>query len=637
MKSNEGPKVPSGFLELALCIYKDACAKCIADVFDLRDVLTITSRVKEEGVSFLTITLPSFCRDFEQSLQYGYVDPTYFRNFRKNGSIPAFLQGMIGLLFDQETGRILDDKNNVFVDDCSVLVDSIRQICLAFKKVELPCTSKRVHRALVNFISIEQSNRLFSLPTEAKDDFSSVASVLWGTSMGNIRMDLLIPKHGPGTTAERIMGNQKYVWRRWHDRLEPFFPILDSAYTLGAIESQEFADVTIVLPDSEDPVRVVTVPKTLKGPRIIAIEPCCMQYAQQAIQSHLVKAIESSVLTSGHVNFRDQSINQCLAVIGSKTGQFATIDLSDASDRVPRDLALEMFRSNPDLLDAIDACRSTSAKMPDGQIISPLSKFASMGSALCFPVESMYFYTICVVALLKFHNLPVSYENIFNCSRGVYVYGDDIIVPSTCAIVVLDHLQKYNCKVNTSKTFLSGSFRESCGVDAYKGELVKPVYLGKIRPENKRQASELISWVETSNQFYLKGYWNTAQFMFAQCERVIGPMPYVSDLSAGLGRVSMLGYRSVERWNVDLQRFEMKCWMPNPVCRSDSIDGYSALMKSLMTLEKPNFKTVSSHNHLGIQEYAVWQLPVSRDEYHLERTAQHGAVALKRHWVPSLI
>lgn len=59
MKSNE-----SDFLELALCIYLDACAKCAVNS-DYRDLRYIRSRVKDEGVSFLTITLPTFSKDFE--------------------------------------------------------------------------------------------------------------------------------------------------------------------------------------------------------------------------------------------------------------------------------------------------------------------------------------------------------------------------------------------------------------------------------------------------------------------------------------------------------------------------------------------------------------------------------------------
>jgi hypothetical protein len=279
---------------------------------------------------------------------------------------------------------------------------------------------------------------------------------------------------------------------------------------------------------------------------------------------------------------------------------------------------MEMFRSNPDLQGAIEACRSTSAKLPNGAVIAPLRKFASMGSALCFPVEAMYFYTVCVVALLEAQNLPVTQRNIFKVSRGVHVYGDDIIVPSTYAITVLAYLQKYNCKVNTNKTFVSGCFRESCGEDAYAGESVKPVYVRKIVPKNRHQADCLVSWVSTANLFYLKGYWRSTTFLFNKLERILGPLPYVLATSPGLGRISYLGYQSAERWNEDLQRFEIKAWVPSPVYRTDKLEGYGALMKSFLNLRGRGDNSL---------------IPEVTDAHHLEHSALHGAVSLKRRWV----
>jgi len=123
-------------LEVAEAIYMDACSKCPADVCDLRDLETIKSRVKDEGVSFLTITLPNFCKDFERSLEAGYIDSKCFRSFRKHGSIPSFLKGMTSLIFDRETGRIYDDKDNPFASDVPNIIECVRQICLAFEKLE---------------------------------------------------------------------------------------------------------------------------------------------------------------------------------------------------------------------------------------------------------------------------------------------------------------------------------------------------------------------------------------------------------------------------------------------------------------------------------------------------------------------
>jgi len=643
----------SSYIELMEHVYIDASIKCTANVSDLRDLETIRSRVDSEGLSFLTITLPQFCKDFERSLENGIIDSTLFLGFKKNGSIPAFLQGMISQLFDQETGRIFSGKhpinagsNNdpvsgVVSSDFSTVVESVRQICLTFKKVEIACTPERVQAALDNFTEIELSFDQFSIPESETSKFLAVSDMLWHNLVSSCELSECQPKHGPGATADRISGNQKYRWQRWHDRLESYFPLLGNGYPTGLPElAKELEMVSIIPQSAEQPVKVTPVPKTLKGPRIIAIEPCCQQFVQQGIRDLLYRKIESYWLTRGHINFADQSVNQKLAMSSSSTGQLATIDLSDASDRVPLSLSLMMFRSNPDLQDAIEACRTSNAELPDGSIVGPLRKFASMGSALCFPVEAMYFYTICVMALLEIQNLPVSPRNIFNVSRGLYVYGDDIVVPAAYAVSVLDHLRKYNCKVNNAKTFYRGSFRESCGVDAFDGYEVTPTYLRQLCPENRQQADRLISWVATANLFYLKGYWRTTTFMFKRLERLLGNIPYVAGNSPALGRISYLGYRSASRWNDDLQCLEIKAYVPSPVYRKDKLDGYAALAKCLASSPVPNeradqadarrrWMSIASGDYTSVY-------PRSIDVRHLERSARHGAVTLKHRWVLSL-
>jgi len=624
----------SDYLEMVHSIYLDACAMCPADVSDLRDLKTIRSRVEHEGLSFLTITLPMFAKGFELALAHGKFDSswksTHFRGFRFRGPIPAFLQGMVSQLFDRETGRIYDDT---IIVKLAQVVDSVRQICLTFKKLELSCSPNRVQEAFDNFANIERSLSESIIPDEDAKRFRLVSSVLWDNDVYRLRDCVLLPKHGPGATADRIAGNGKYVHRSWYERLDNYFPLFETAYVSSAFQSEEVEHVTLLTKDQEYPVRVTPVPKTLKGPRIIAIEPVCMQYAQQALRSIIYDMIENSVMAAGHVNFRDQSVNQRLALNSSISGQLATIDLSDASDRVPRDLALDMFRAYPDFQGAIDACRSTSAILPDGRLISPLRKFASMGSALCFPIESMYFYTICVAALLEFHNLPVSSTNVFTVSRTVHVYGDDIIVPSDAAGIVLDYLQKYNCKVNSSKTFYSGMFRESCGTDAFAGTRVTPVYVRQVPPENKQHVQSLLSWSSTGNQFFRKGYIRTAEFLHQRCEKILRIYPEVSENSAGLGRNYRLGsVRPRKRFNRKFHAPEIRAWIPSPVYRIDKLSGYAALTKSLLKLASR--KTSSDiRNVLRDVDLTSFTFVIEEDPRHLERSALYGAVALKLRWV----
>jgi len=473
-----------------------------------------------------------------------------------------------------------------------------------------------------SFIENERSFNVFPLPREDDDFFKSTSSVLWDNIMGVLRLDMLVPRHGPGQTAERISGNRKYRWRFWHHRLEPYFPILDTGYPISIgeldFESKELKMVSMVHSDQETPARVILVPKTLKGPRLIACEPCCNQYTQQAIRRELYSLLDRYHVTSGHIEFTDQTINGKLALQSSRDGQLATIDLSDASDRVPVGYALYMFRSNPDLKDAIEACRSTKTSLPDNTLVNQ-RKFAPMGSALCFPVEAMYFYTLCVMALLKSHNLPVSHANVFKVSRDVYVYGDDILVPTDHVATVLEILAKYNCKINSNKTFYTGKFRESCGVDAYDGHNVTPVYVNRPRPRSRQQVKEILSWTAAGNHFQKKGYLRTASLLFRRVERILGKLPGIFENSPVLGRVSIWYLDPPKRWNKKYQRSEVLCWTQGQVFRTDRLDGYAALQKSLMKLE--GLKT----------------LDAPRDKLHLERSALHGEVALRRRWVPASI
>jgi len=631
-KVKVGRHVPfevQGLLDLVLHIYQDACTECAVNP-DPRDIKTICRRVEDEGLSFLTITLPTFCRDFERSLADKRIDSKSFQAFRKFRAIPAFLQGMLSLLFNGLTGELYDSPR-VHPDGIYSIVAAIRQICRCFNKLQTPCSPEREQRALEGFSDIEQSLAMFQVQDADLQDFDLVCRIMWDPLFLDFNPNELIPRHGPGVTSEGIRGNSKYLWKVWHERLEPYFPFLGFALPLGAANEEEFEKVTFVPPEAENPSRIISVPKTLKGPRIIAAEPVAAQYAQGSLQTYLYDKIESYWLTRRRINFRDQSINQRLAMIGSQTGEWSTLDLSDASDRVLNDVAMRMFAGNQLLLESIQACRTTQAQLPDGTIVGPLVKFASMGSALCFPVEAMYFYTICVVSLLRKHSLPFDLPSVLRVSRKIFVYGDDIVVATDEAASVCDSLLKYNSKVNLAKSFWTGKFRESCGLDAYDGRMVTPTYVRHFLPANRRLHTEIISIVSAANAFYLRGYWSTARFLFERIEELLGSLPVVSTDSPALGRISFLPGVSVNRWNPVLMRFEVKAWVVEPVYRTDVLEGYSAFAKSLLQLERLAKPSVSGNKPMWKMDLSErLDEAISRDHLHLERVARHGVATLKR-------
>jgi len=609
MKSHESDLL----LQLVRRILMDAAAMCSADVRSVvRDFDTIKSRTQHEGISFLTISLPAFGGDFERALDQKCVTPNLFKAFKKRRGLPAFLSGFTGLVFDADTGILLDS-------DRFEAVLAVRQICFAFKKVLLPCTTRREKAAIDQFVQIEADLQQLQVPSEDLELFDQVSTTLWPLVFpdgAELQTADLLPKHGPGATVEHISGNQKYVIQSWHERLEPYFP-LDS-YAFASVNHMEegLEDIDLISPSDEPPVRVTLVPKTLKTPRVIAIEPVCNQYTQQALLRYLVEKIEGSSLVGGHVNFTDQSINRRLALTSSRDRRLATLDLSAASDRVSCELALRMFSNLPSLKGALEACRSTRALLPDGRVIS-LRKFASMGSAVCFPVEAMYFLTIVLVALFKKTNVPVSLREVTRFLRDVYVYGDDILVPVNAAEVVSQTLANFGCKVNKNKSFWNGLFRESCGMDAYNGSEVTPTYIRRLAPRNKRDASSIISWVETCNLFYRKGFWQTASFIREVVESVIGKLPIKKQSDQGLGLVSFQKQVTVDGWSKRYQAPFRRVWAPSPVYKSDALDGYNALLKFFL-------RPAQNAGKLDFLSPAI------ADEDHLVRSARYGTVSMKR-------
>ena len=596
-------------MRLLLCVLEDSriwCCTCTT-----RDWLTITRRVKDEGFSFLTITLPAFGQDFERCLDRGYLASDCFLGFKrlKGTPTPAFLSGLLGLIFDRCSGNLLEVPDHI-------AIFYVRQICYMFKKVLLPCTDRRKEKAFDRFLECEREviSDLNQLDPEKLSAFRDFSGFLWSVTLGSLNRKVidtdLVPKHGPGATAERISGNRKFELPYWHERLEPFFPASSFAIpNLGFAEQLE--RMCFLEPGAETPVRVITVPKTLKTPRIIAIEPLCMQYTQQSLLSPLVSVLETSVLTGGFLNFTDQKVNQRLALLSSKDKRLATLDLKDASDRVSVKLVELMLGSVPDFRDAVLACRSTTADVP-GKGVIPLSKFASMGSALCFPIESMVFYTISLMAVVKSLGYPMTPKSLKRVIGSVHIYGDDIIVPVDHVQSVMSELEAFGLLVNRNKSFWTGKFRESCGVDAYDGNLVTPVYCRRLLPTSRRDVSEMLSAISLRNQFYKAGCWRSAQWLTDYVEG-FAPLPLVDETSPVHGVISYTFGYETQRMCVNLQKPLVFGITTRVRHRRSNLDGAYALLKCLLK---------------------QGSLPIF-DKRHLERHGRPEAVDIKLRWAPA--
>ncbi len=542
------------------------------------DLKKIEARVENEGLSFLTITLPNFGQDLQKGLDQGKVTRHLFKGFPWKGGLPLFLGGFLELIFDRKSGCLLD-----FPD--ADAIQAIRQITLMWAKMDLPCSERRTEAAIGKYIQCEKDvrsvDRRLDLLSPEMDSFRRMSALLWSEPLSKIdRMvyeGSLIPKHGPGATADGLKGNFKYNQSQWTSRLEEYFPFGEFL----APSWRYFIDlqhVDILEPGAERPVRVITVPKTLKTPRIIAIEPTCMQYTQQALLEPLVKELQrSDYLCGPFIGFDDQSPNQRMAQDGSVNGLTATLDLSEASDRVSNQHVRELVKLWPHFGAALDATRSRKADVPGVGVIR-LSKYASMGSALCFPVEAMVFVTLVFCGIEAELRRRLTTRDIRSFRGSVRVYGDDIIVPVRFVSSVIAKLEDFGLLVNRDKSFWTGKFRESCGKEFYDGADISIVRIRRLFPTSKRDVPELVSLVSLRNQFYKAGYWGVTKFLDEEITQLIRYFPNVEETSPVLGRHSFLGYEA-EKVSVRLQSPLVKGYVLRATPPRSYLEGYPALLK----------------------------------------------------------
>lgn len=584
----------------------DCCEMVSHDVCATADLQTVRRRAEQEGESFLTISLPNFGSDFERSLDQGYVSPSAFAGFhRQKQGFPVFLRGFLERVFDIKTGLLLDSP-------CISSIRAVRQITLMFGKMKHPCSPKRERKAMLGYVQCEKdvsqfadSFRLASQKGQNLSlEFNRVSAMLFADLFSSVENQLysagVLPRHSSGSTADGLRGNAKYRNQLWTRRLERLFPhweglipsVSSSCLDWLQPEGQE-SRVTLLEPEDERPVKVVFVPKTMKTPRVIAMEPTHMQYVQQGLRQLIEDATMSNDNARCFVSAKSQKPNQWLAREGSLNGTLATLDLSEASDRVSFEHVRALLRNHPTLFGWVDACRSRKAQLPD-KSLHELVKFASMGSALCFPFEAMVFLTVVFVGIQNTLNRQLTREDIVSLRGRVRVYGDDIIVPVDYVSSVVRSLEAYGFKVNSKKSFWTGKFRESCGKEYYDGNDVSIVRCRRHLPKGRRHVEETVSAVSFRNQLFHAGYDRVVHQLDNRIRGII-PFPYVLvDRITGDNYSPILSRHTYDmsdvvtqvfRWDRDLQHILIRGVVVSSEQPVDKLDDIGALMKWFLAAE----------------------------------------------------
>jgi hypothetical protein len=603
------------------------------------DINTARRRFEHEGQSFLTIVLPELGKSTQKWIDQGQVGiNSSFKTGR--GRLPLFLGGYFSRVFDRKSGALLDDP-------CIESILAIRQLTLSFAKISLPSHPRRARRAIQGFIECEQDIRQFDAELSEKDiaAFRRVSNLLFREVFTKMDRDVyfgkLLPQHGPGAVADNLTSNGKYRNTTWTSRLDRVFPL--DKYLLP---NHHFVDglehVNILEPGSEIPVKVITVPKTMKTPRIIAIEPAHMQYMQQALLRSFLEGYRRDELLRGLIGFDDQVPNQDLARQGSADGRTATLDLSEASDRVSNQLVRAMTHRWPHLTEAIDACRSRRADVPGHGVIR-LSKFASMGSALCFPIEAMVFTTMIFLGIEESLNVTLTKKHIASFLGSVRVYGDDLIVPVDHVQTIVSKLEHFGAKVGTDKSFWTGKFRESCGKEYFNGVDISIVRVRQELPCTMADVTGVISTVSLRNQLYNGWYPETVRWLDKLLGKILKYYPTVAPASPVLGKVSRLRNYDCERMSPHLHSPQVRGYVLEAKPPSDPLEDVGALLKCLLKLETRSWSadldiSSFSFNGSGVEQNcrsfvpSSWMPSGSQDEKHLERSGRPKRVSIRLGW-----
>lgn len=576
-------------LEVVSCIFQDAAYRfpTLAGEF-VKDEIRLRRLVESRGINALCIDLVRVGKHLDRCLadgEYKLSGLPGTARYSERVVIPKFLRGLYLLVFD-EMGRLKEDA-----DAEAVLF--LRQILFVARKVQLPCPDSAISNEVRDFWIVDmelpepegfwsltsphcgdveetfptfRASDLYQSRIVAMDHFSHLRrdlstllmnldkiSRLITTTLGPYQPDEWKFRHGPGAISEKTGATNKFYWSNWSDRLENVYPIAD--YGFHNLSSWAANCGKMNIGSSEPMSRLIAVPKTVTKPRLIAAEPSEHQWCQQNLWHYFSERSQNSWI-SRFVRFRDQSMNQELCVRGSEDGSLATVDLSAASDRVTCCIVGRFFRVNPRLVLALQSSRTRFMKQALNSDVEgefQLRKFSTMGSACTFPVQSLLFLAIALSAVATKRGMKVNRKSLRSLEGEVAVFGDDIVIPVDSRELLFAALEVLHFKVNCDKSFWTGRFRESCGVDAFRGVNVTPVYW---RAPNSGKPESTASTIEVHNNFYSKFLLCTAAYIATTMRGDSIPRVRMGSGILGLKSFQRPIRPVLTRWNNGLQKAE---------------------------------------------------------------------------------
>jgi len=591
------------------------------------DIERLALYLQTRGLTLFTLDLPNLDSLLLKGLECGRLQLSGPLSRRVSGRVrvPRLFSGLWLRVFDENACLRQD------VDATSVFF--LRQLCCIGKKLEVVCSSDRISTTLENYHGIEKSIRhptlgwdldrlddgcqldrvhlvqaldgvspsgedlpLFSYKIEKNEQeidekregrillvkVQQVADLILGSfeffdpisySADRERMSQGIGfKHGPGAVAEKKKNWEKSQFDNWPAKLEYLFPY--EMCGTSSVQSEE-------RPAQRELASILyCVPKTAKGPRLIAAEPASHMWCQKCIESYMRDQFSKSDFVAPFIDLSAQHKSGDMVLQASLDRKLATVDLSDASDRLSCWTVERVLRRSPSLLHHLHAARTRLLRdniSKDKDSLIKLRKFATQGTAATFPVQSLVF--LCL-ALASSCEGEITVNKIRRLRTQVRVYGDDIILPAHGYARLIRVMTYLGLKVNAAKSYVNGHFRESCGVDGFLGNDVTPVKPKTMVADSPASCQAI---VDTSNNLFTKGLWNASNSLRSTLPpRVQRGLRIVGQHDVGFaGLTSFSGSDEshlAKRWNSRLHRYEVRVWTIRVQARKRDRQGYPALL-----------------------------------------------------------
>lgn len=239
-----------------------------------------------------------------------------------------------------------------------------------------------------------------------------------------------------------------------------------------------FPKYKITKEDVVNRLTATAVPKSYKTYRIITLNTVI-----GGLHSAGIGDMISDRLCNVGINFSyQQDIHRSLCMTASIDRRLVTLDLSKASDNIGFVHLRRLLPSS--WMREIQRCRIRNIGI--GEDVFSATTFMSMGIGLTFPLQTLVFYSL-IKAIC----------NLTETTGHVSVFGDDCIFPTRIYKYVQKIFMDLGFIINMDKTFHDISFRESCGVDVYRGVDIRP-----YMPQSSGSNGES----ETFEQFVYKVY-----------------------------------------------------------------------------------------------------------------------------------